>query len=166
MPIKSNQSDPIAAAKRRSVAERRMGVGTACVCGENRPLALIPGSNPVSCAKCKRRKKGRSAYDRHHVAGKANHPLTIPVPVNDHRAVLSEDQYEWPRATRENPDRSPLLIIAGCIRGLYKTIVYLLDELLLWIAEYLERLDDFMTSHLGAKWWTNKLFSDFLNGEK
>jgi hypothetical protein len=159
-----SQSDAITAAKRRSVAARRVGIGNACVCGENRPLALVAGSNPTTCADCKRRQKGQSPFDAHHVAGKVNHPLTIPVPANDHRAILSEEQYNWPKATRENADGSPLLAIAGCIRGLYDTIVYLLQKLLLWIPEILEKLDAFLTMRLGAAWWCNEDYVNFTKG--
>jgi hypothetical protein len=91
----------------------------------------------------------------HHVAGKSNHCLTIPIPVNDHRAILSEAQYEWPKATLENPDRSPLLAIAGCIRGLIDVIGYLLDELLAWVPQYLEKLDAFLVARLGSRWWSD-----------
>jgi len=75
---------------RKSIAARRVGIGSKCECGENRPLALIAGSKPMICAACKRRAQGRTTYDHHHPAGDANHRLTVPIPVNDHRAVLSE----------------------------------------------------------------------------
>lgn len=162
MPNKLHHSDPIATAKRKSVAARRVGVGNQCVCGENRPSALIAGSKPMICAECKRRKQGLSVCDKHHVAGRANHQLTIPVPANDHRDVLSEDQYKWPKATRENRDHSPLLAMAACIRGLFATVVLLLKRLLLWIPELLEKLDACLTSYLGSKWWTRKEFADFI----
>jgi hypothetical protein len=158
-------ADPIAAAKRKSVAARRVGVGNRCtVCGETRHNTLIAGSEPMICHECRRRSEGCSIYDLHHVAGRPNHQLTIPVPVNDHRAILSEEQYDWPKATRENSDGSPLRAIAACIRGLCNTIAYLLNELLLWIAEFVEVLDDFLKSRLGPKWWTSNEFLDFRRG--
>jgi hypothetical protein len=88
------------------------------------------------------------------VAGRANHGLTIPIPVNDHRSVLSNAQHEWPQRTLKNPDRSPLLAAAACIRGLIDTIKYLLDELILWIATFLEKLDAALTEYFGRRWWT------------
>jgi hypothetical protein len=153
MPRPSHHNDPIGAAARRSKAARRIGINARCACGESRPLALITGSTPMICAECQRIKEGRSIYDNHHIAGKANHCLTIPVPANDHRAILSELQYTWSKAARENASSSPLVAIAGCIRGVYDVIVYLLDKLLLWGAEFLERLDAFLTSRLGPQWW-------------
>ena len=53
--------DPEGAAMREAISQRRVGEGARCACGEDRPLALIPGSNPVICAKCQRLKKGQSA---------------------------------------------------------------------------------------------------------
>ena len=79
--------------------------------------------------------------DLHHVAGKQNHDLTIPVPVNDHRAVLTPAMYDWAKATLENPTHSPFLAAAACIRGYIDTVRYLNDKLLPWIAEFLESAD-------------------------
>jgi hypothetical protein len=164
MPTKLPQRDPIAAAKRKSVANRRVGNGSKCAfCGENRPAALITGSNPTICEECMKRRKGKSTFDHHHVAGKANHSLTIPIPANDHRAILSEAQYDWPKATVENAYRSPLLAVAACIRGIYDTIEYLLNQLLLWAAEFVELLDAFLVSHFGPKWWTSRKYIEFKN---
>jgi len=146
--------DPIAAQQRKSVAARRFGHGAQChLCGESRPEALIAGRNPLICADCERKKSGKTTLDRHHVAGKSNSPVTIPVPVNDHRARLSVDQCDWPRETLENPSGSPLLAAAGCVRGLADTLSYLIEKLLLWIPEMLETLDQFLTGKLGPKWW-------------
>lgn len=163
MPSKRIPNDPLAAARRNSAETRRLGIGRECaLCGENRAAALISQSNPLICAECQRLKDGRSTRDDHHVAGKANYPLTIPVPANDHRAILSKDQYDWPRKTRENPDRSPLLQAAACIRGFYDTLVYLTEKMLLWIAELLEKVDAFLEAHFGRKWWTQKEFREFV----
>ena len=154
MPRRLPIRDPIAAEQRKSVAARRFGPNAQChVCGESRPEALIAGSNPVICAGCDRKQRGKTALDNHHVAGKSNSPVTIPIPVNDHRASLSVAQYDWPRETRENPDGSPLLAAAGCVRGFIDTLYYLIEKLLLWIPEMLETLDQFLTDKLGTNWW-------------
>jgi hypothetical protein len=157
--------DPIKAAKRRSAASRRVGIGARCACGEDRPLALIPGSVPPICAECQRRAEGRTIYDQHHPAGKSNHDFTIPIPVNDHRAELSELQYEWPKETLRNPDQSPLRAAAGCIRGSIETIKCVLENLLAWIARFLEILDEFLTERLGSHWWTESQFMERWNRE-
>jgi hypothetical protein len=103
--------------------------------------------------------------DNHHVAGKANSPVTIPVPVNDHRARLSVDQYDWPKRTLENPDRSPLIAAAGCVRGFTDTVIYLVESVLGWIAAALEALDECLTELYGSKWWLHTGFRKFTLGE-
>lgn len=145
--------DPIAAYQREAIAERRVGEGAQCACGESRAEALIPGSDPVICAACDRKKNGKTTLDEHHVAGKSNSPVTILVPVNDHRARLSVDQYDWPKETLENPDGSPLLRAAASIRGFVDVLLYLIDKFILWIPEMLEALDAFLVKTRGPKYW-------------
>lgn len=160
----SNEScadNPIAHARRRSIASRRIGIGRACKCGVAKPFALIAAPKAVTCIECYRRERGYSMYDKHHPAGRANHRLTIPIPANDH-ADLSEAQRSWPKTTLENSDRSPLLAAAACIRGLVDIVRYLMDQLLLWIAQFLEMLDAFLRSQFGPKWWTKKEFLEFM----
>jgi hypothetical protein len=151
--IQIPQRDPGAAHVRKAKAARRVGPNAQCACGESRPEALIANRNPITCAACDRKKKGKTPIDNHHPFGKANNPTTIPVPVNDHRAELSEAQYDWPKETRENPDGSPLLAGAACIRGVIDTVVYLVRKGLLWIAEALEWLHGHLVTHFGPKWW-------------
>jgi hypothetical protein len=99
--------------------------------------------------------------DNHHFAGEANNPLTVPTPVNDHRAELNVAQYDWPKETRENPDGCPLLAAAGCIRGFVDWVVYIIDKGLLWIAEMAEALSKFLTDKLGPKWWVGTILERF-----
>lgn len=144
--------DPIAAFQRESTAARRVG-DKKCQCGEDRPLALIADSNPTICVQCQRQRLGRSLFDNHHPAGKANHPATVPIEVNDHRAELSLAQYDWPPETWENPSGSPLLRGASCVRGHCETVNYLVAKLLLPNAELFEDLDAFLVKRLGPEWW-------------
>ena len=99
--------------------------------------------------------------DKHHVAGRANSPVTISIHTNDHRAVLSVDQYDWPKGTLENTDGSPLIAAAACIRGFISTIAHLTDRLLTWIVAMLELLDVFLTDRLGSRWWINTNLNRF-----
>jgi hypothetical protein len=146
--------DPIATYDREARATRRVGFGSRCVeCGENRPLALIPGTGPRICANCQREKLGRSALDNHHPAGEANDPTTVPIPVNDHRATLSPQQYEWPERTWANPSGSPIRAGAARVRGYCETNDYLVCSLLIPNAEMLETLDEFLEKRLGPEWW-------------
>ena len=161
MPRKLPRRDPIGAYQRKSTAARRVGVEAQCACGEKRPEALIPHSNPTICAECKRKSRGQTTLDKHHVAGQANSPVTIPVPANDHRARLSVDQYDWSKKTLENPDGSPLLARAARIRGYTDTVVYLNEKLLLPDADMLELLDAFLTEKFGPQWWRNTELEQF-----
>jgi hypothetical protein len=154
MPKKRSQRDPITAYQRKATAARRVGNNAQCThCDERRPEALIANSKPPTCAECERKRQGKTTMDDHHVAMRANNPATIPVPVNDHRAVLSVAQYEWPKKTRENPDGSPLVAAAGCIRGFVDHLLYLIDRFLHWSAEMLEDLDSYLIERLGPQWW-------------
>lgn len=153
--------DPIRNYQRRAVAARRKA-GQSCKCGESRPEALIAGSAPTICAACSRKRRGQSVLDAHHPAGSANHRATVPIPVNDHRAILSDAQYDWPRQTWENPSGSPIIAGAACIRGYCETTTYLLDAILLWIVEMLEELDGFLKKRLGPDWWRGTEMEKFM----
>jgi hypothetical protein len=100
--------------------------------------------------------------ENHHIAGKANCDLTISVYANDHRSELSEDQKDWPPEVLENPDGSPLLMAAACIRGFIDTVVYLMEQLLLWVAELLVALNTHLTEKLGPNWWANTKIETFV----
>jgi hypothetical protein len=154
--------DPGAALQRKAIAARRVGVGTRCACGETRPLALIPGSKPMICAECQRKKKGNKTMDDHHPFGKANDlTTTVPIPVNDHRAELNEAQNDWPTKTLQNPDGSPFLAGAARIRGFIDTVLYLIERGLLWVADMLERADAWATAKLGPKYWVGTPLESF-----
>src|SRR5437773_1589222 len=131
MPRKVPQREPGAAYQRKAAAARRFPLGSRCECGETRPEAFVPATNPLICAACDRVKRGKSILDKHHVAGRANSALTVSIPVNDHRAELSTAQYDWPENTLANPNASPLLAKAACIRGFVDTNFFLVETLLL-----------------------------------
>jgi hypothetical protein len=165
--MKKNVSrDPIAKFERESRAARRVGMASRCKCGEQRPLALISGSKPMICAACQRKKNGHSVLDDHHPAGEANDPTTTPIPVNDHRAVLSPEQYEWPQETWENPSGSPILAGAACMRGYCETDTYLVGSILIPKAEMLESLEAFLTKRLGPEWWVGTEMERFVPKRK
>lgn len=158
--MKQLPPDPIRTYQRKAVAVRRRSEkNTYCACGETRVEALVPGKS--LCAACKRKMKKHSTLDNHHVAGRRNNRVTVPIPVNDRRAILSEAQYDWPKKTLENPKMCPLLIAAACIRGFIDTVRYLIDRLLRWIAEMLEMLSAFLTERFGTQWWVNTPLAQF-----
>jgi hypothetical protein len=162
MPKKLPQRDPISAYQRKSTATRRIGQSAQCTyCGETRPEALITNSKPLICAACQRKDQGKTTMDDHHVAMQANNPATLPVPVNDHRAELSIAQDDWPKRTRENPDSSPLIAAAGCIRGFMDYLFYLVEKFLHWTAGMLEELDSYLIERLGQQWWLKSPLNQF-----
>ena len=163
---KSPTCDPAGAYRRKVAAARRVGIGARCSCGEDRPEALIAGSNPMICAACERAAKGCSTTDDHHSFGRANNPATIRVPVNDHRADLSVAQGEWPKSTLRNTEGSPLLAGAACLRGFVDTNVYLIETGLPWLADMLEKMDQLLSKKLGPKWWVNTEIERFAPKKK
>jgi hypothetical protein len=162
MSIELPQNDPSGTYRRKVTAARRTGRNRKCACGENRPRAIVPKSSPAICYKCQREGRGHAITDEHHFAGEANHSLTIPVWVNDHRADLSVAQYDWPKKTQENPHGCPLLAAAGCIRGFVDTVVYLIKKGVLWVAQFLESMHDWIVEQFGPKWWVGTPIEQFV----
>jgi hypothetical protein len=158
--------DPIGNHRRKAIAARRIGLGAVCACGEERPHALIPNVKPPICAACQRIALGKATEDDHHVAGNANNPTTIPIRVNNHRAELSTAQADWPQSTRNNIEASPLLAAAACVRGFVDTVLYLIQEILLWVADLLEMLDRFQVKKLGPRWWIGTEIEPFAPRKK
>jgi len=122
------QRDPIAAYVRNARAQRRVGAGAQCSCGEARPFALIAGANPAICFACDRLPRGEAPFEEHHVYGRANGDLTLRVPINEHRARLSVAQYEWPPGTLSNPYGCPQCEAAARLRGIADVMQYLSDD--------------------------------------
>jgi hypothetical protein len=145
--------DPIKEITRETKAQRLVGESAACACGEKRPEALVARRKPPICYQCSRLADGGNPFEAHHVAGKRNRPVTLAVPANDHRAILSVEQYGWPKATLENPEHSPLLAAAATLRGLSDTIIYLVTIFIEWIVLMLESLDAWLREEHGPHYW-------------
>jgi len=152
-------NDPIAAGARHAKAQRRVGQDARCACGENRSQALIAGRERSICYECDSRRLGKTTMETHHIAGEANSPITVEVPANDHRAVLSEAQYEWPPSTLRNVDGSPLLRAAAALRSTVN-FLELFTRWLTSITELLERLDSWLRKD-GSVWWIDSPFEDW-----
>jgi hypothetical protein len=121
------EPDPIGAWLRSTRAQRRVGPGAVCACGESRPYALIAGRVPPCCFRCDRIAQARSQHEDNHVFGQRNSDLIIRYPINDHR-VLSVAQYRWPPGTLDNPNKSVLLASVARSHGLYDNIEHMLAE--------------------------------------
>lgn len=149
--------DPVKAWARAARAQRRAGEDWACpTCGENRPHAKARDV----CFECDRLAQGREPYEDHHIFGRQNGGAQLRVSINDHRAELSVAQYSWPPKTMENASGSPLLRAAAYLRGLADAIRYVLGECE-WIAECLERLDEWLGKKLGPLWWCRSSIAQF-----
>lgn len=152
----------IAQFARNAAARRSIGENRKCECGESSPEALVRGSNPLVCYECFQNKRGLTTFENHHPAGRANNPATIPISANDHRADLSVSQYDWPKKTLRNSERSPLLAGAANVRGHNDTTDYLKKTLLESTPEMLETLDKFLEEKLGKKWWRGTPLEKFV----
>lgn len=141
---------------RADMAERCLGKQRECVsCGEDRVLALEQKSIPRLCTECRAKTEGKTTMNEHHIAGRSNSDITISIRANDHRAQLSEDQRDWPQEMLQNPDGSPLLAAAACIQGFIDTLLYLVEQLLLWVVDLLVALNAHLVEKQGPRWWLN-----------
>jgi hypothetical protein len=144
--------DPIGTDARAS-RRRRKAKGAVCTsCGESNEDALVLNQAPILCFRCTAMQDGRSTRDRHHVAGRKNSSLKDSFDVNDHR-ILSAYQQEWPEATLKNPAGSPILAVAGFLRGIIDWLRLIIERYLGWIPEWLEKLDAWLTEVLGPTYW-------------
>lgn len=135
---------------RRARKERRFGPDARCaLCGESDLVALVRRD---LCYACQAHQAGKPDVEQHHVAGRHNSDVTVPLPANEHR-MASDMQQDWPQRTLRNPDSSPLLKASGAIRGFLDILRLIIDRVLGWIPEYLEKLDASLTSHFGQRWW-------------
>ena len=80
---------------------------------------LITGSEPdkLLCYEHAAEAAGRSPVEEQHPPGRANDPtFTVPFLGNLHR-VMDEAKRDWPERTMRNPDGSPMLKAAACVRA-------------------------------------------------
>lgn len=122
-------------------------------CGEADPFALT-GFNPtIVCYECQCIARGRPWVEQQHPAGKANHDATVAIPGNDHR-IIDDRKHDWPRDTLRNPNGSPLLRAAACLRGWLDTLHDIIERTVAWIPLFLETLDAWLQQMHGPAWWT------------
>jgi len=138
---------------RREARLRQLGTRTPrCTeCGERDPFALTLTPDGL-CYECQALAAGKSWIEGQHPAGRPNHPATVPMPGNDHR-VVDDHKNDWPRQTLRNPEGSPLLRAAACLRGWLDTLRLIVERTVGWIPPFLEQLDRWLTDQLGRGWW-------------
>ena len=146
-------ADPLRAARRESRRARRFAPGARCEqCGEARTCALIDGAAPLLCRECRALRDGRSPIEWHHPAGQHNSEVRVAMPANDH-SVASDYQTDWPLETLRNPDGSPLLRAAACVRGWLDVLRLIMEHTVAWVPGFLEALDAWLRERLGERWW-------------
>lgn len=121
-------------------------------CDETDPFALSGVAPALVCHECRAIEEGWSWMEDHHVSGRANSPVTVAVPANDH-AVLSEFQRAWDGDTLRNPDGSPLLRAAAALRGWVDVLRLIIERSVGWVAPMLEALDAWLRERVGPRWW-------------
>jgi hypothetical protein len=121
-------------------------------CLETDPLALTGAQSNIVCEEHLADRQDNPWTPDHHCSGRANSPVMVPVPANDH-AVVSKVQSLWPRETLRNPKGSPLLRAAAAIRGWLEILRLTIDRTVGWVAPALEELDRLLTKRLGEGWW-------------
>lgn len=142
----------ITAHSRQVRQERTHGKNARCSrCGENNPAVLV-FSRPKLCQECFARRSNRPTTEEHHPAGAANSSYTVAVPANVHR-IVSDKQNDWNSETLQNPDHDPLLYAAAAIRGFSETCKAMIDHHIYWVAEFLERMSEWLCRERGPRWW-------------
>jgi len=96
-------------------AARLRGAVACATCGYAWIEALVAG-DPVVCAECHARERGVATTENHHLAGRANSPVTVRLSANEHR-ILTSLQRAWPTETLRNVWGDPRLIRAAWLRG-------------------------------------------------
>ncbi len=140
-------------ASRRAKRTRVLGKDARCErCGWAEPTALTKRDGQVLCYECRCVEDRRATMEDHHILGKANDPVTIPVPGNLHRG-LSDAQQDWPQELRRNPARDPLVWLAQACRGLSDHLAWWV-KVLAAVARWLVNLAAALRREHGETWWT------------
>lgn len=115
----------------------------------------LTGSEPdkLLCYEHAAEAAGRSPVELQHPAGRANDPgFTTPFLGNLHR-LMDEAKREWPERTVRNPEGSPMLKGAACVRAVNDWLRLIIERLLGWLPEFLEAADAALTEQYGPRWW-------------
>jgi hypothetical protein len=147
---------------RRSRTITRVGVDSACSCGEGRGDALTVTENgDVICYRCLCARDGRPTKEWHEPAGRRNDPFSVLTDGNDHRVLSAIQREDWLPGVLTNRDGNPLIKVSARVRGLIDTSRYVVPgapaafvhSCLIGIPEYLYNLNAGLIDKLGPKWW-------------
>lgn len=139
--------------RRREAAYERLGTRTPRCrsCNEADPFVLTGTHPDIVCYQCQAVRDGKKPTEDHHLGGRHNYPFTVPIPANDHRR-LNDMQNDWPAQTLKNPEGSPLVSIAGLLRGWIDFLVLMVRKLTK-VPAALEDLNIRLTAYIGPAWW-------------
>jgi len=115
----------------------------------------LTGSEPAKllCYEHEAETAGRSPVERQHPAGRRNDPtFVVPMLGNLHR-LMDEDKRDWPERTLRNPEGSPMLKAAACVRAVADWLRLIIERLLGWVPTFLEAVDAAFTERHGPRWW-------------
>jgi hypothetical protein len=123
---------------------RRLPADAKCDGCQGREALSPRPDGRILCYECQLIEAGKAPVEADHVAGRANSPLTVPLPANFHRSVTEfRDRNgvgQWPAA-----DGNPLIAVAHFVAGL---------AAYLWaIATYLKDLAVKHDQDFGSAWW-------------
>lgn len=116
---------------------------------------LMNGSEPeeLLCYEHMLMAQGRSPVELQHPAGQHNDPaFTVPFLGNLHR-LMDEPKRDWPERTLRNPEGSPMLKAAACVRAVSDWLRLIIERLLGWVPTFLEAVDAAFTEQHGPRWW-------------
>jgi hypothetical protein len=80
---------------RIEVARCWFPAGARCLCGEQRPLALVRRPSEVICYECDARRRGLSGLEDHHLGGAVSPFDPIRIRANDHRVLSVIQDVVW-----------------------------------------------------------------------
>jgi len=103
------------------------------------------------CYECLAFVRGRSPVEEHHPLGRSNHPSTVSVPGNPHRALSNRMQDRGSDLLRGDP-ADPLLSIARLLQTIMDAAEWALDHLGDLI-HVLLRLRQRLIKDYGSQWW-------------
>jgi hypothetical protein len=144
--------DAINQTTRHAKRRRVVGAGSCSGCSWSGVTALVKRDDGVWCYECALTRDGKSTTEAHHFLGRANDPVTVPVPGNVHRE-LSDAMMDWPTELKTNPERDPLIWLSQACRGMGDHLQFWVQRLKA-IAAWLVSLSAALRESHGASWWT------------
>ena len=137
---------------RHKKKRNRLGVEAICEqCGECDVRALRQVGEWILCAECHLSDRGKSYFELHHVAGRANDGFSIRIPANDH-TLLSDAQQDWPESNLRNESDNPLIKMIAMTRGSHDVYLHVIEQAPKW-TQMIEEINAYLTDREGPDWF-------------